>query len=94
MRRGDVVLVHFPFSSGTGGKLHPALVVQNDANNARLQNTIVAMITSSTKSAGVEPTHCSSIPRQPLVSRRDCCTRPRSNARISLRWKSVSCCAR
>ena len=48
VQRGDVVLVHFPFSSGTGSKLRPALVVQNDHNNGRLSNTIIAMMTGTT----------------------------------------------
>ena len=48
MQRGDVVLVDFPFSSGTGSKLRPALVIQHDPNNQRLSNTIVAMITGTT----------------------------------------------
>jgi mRNA interferase MazF len=55
MKRGDVVLVHYPFSSGTGAKLRPALVVQNDRNNQRLTNVIVAAITSTTHRSG-EPT--------------------------------------
>src|SRR4051812_8311673 len=46
--RGDVVLVDYPFSSGSGAKRRPALVVQNDTDNARLLSTIVAMITSNT----------------------------------------------
>ena len=46
--RGDVVLVDYPFSAGGGFKRRPALVVQNDRDNARLANTIVAMITSHT----------------------------------------------
>ncbi len=48
MQRGDVVLLNFPFSSGTGSKLRPALVVQNDQNNQRIGITIVAMITGTT----------------------------------------------
>ena len=44
--RGDVVLVDYPFSSGDGFKRRPALVVPNDRDNARLTNTIIAMITS------------------------------------------------
>ena len=44
--RGDVVLVDYPFSSGSGFKRRPALVVQNDRDNGRLATTIVAMITS------------------------------------------------
>src|SRR5690606_2079464 len=52
----DVVLVNFPFASGVGSKVRPAVVVQNDANNRRLSNTIVAQITSRTQFAKTEPT--------------------------------------
>jgi mRNA interferase MazF len=45
VQRGDVVLVDYPFSSGSGKKLRPALVIQNDRNNHRLTNTIVVAIT-------------------------------------------------
>lgn len=55
MKRGDVVLVDFPFSTGSGSKRRPALVVQCDRNNGRLQDTIVAIITSNL-SAAHEPT--------------------------------------
>jgi mRNA interferase MazF len=51
VHRGDVVLVDFPFSSGAGSKPRPALVVQNDRDNGRLTNTIVAMITGTTRRA-------------------------------------------
>ena len=47
MNRGDVILVDFPFSDGSGSKIRPALIVQNDRDNARLQNTVVAMITGN-----------------------------------------------
>jgi len=47
MRRGDVVLVDFPYSDRTGSKVRPALVVQNDEWNQRLDDTIIALITSS-----------------------------------------------
>lgn len=53
--RGDVVLVDFPFSTGGGAKVRPGLVVQNDRDNQRLVNTIVAQITSRTFRA-LEPT--------------------------------------
>jgi mRNA-degrading endonuclease toxin of MazEF toxin-antitoxin module len=56
LRRGDVVLVRFPFSSGAGAKIRPALVVQCDANNRRLANTIIAMITTTTTHAASEST--------------------------------------
>src|SRR5450432_1812730 len=45
--RGDVVLAWYPFASGHGAKRRPCLVVQNDADNAKLGNTIVAQITSN-----------------------------------------------
>ena len=53
--RGDVVLVDWPFSGGQGSRVRPALVVQNDVDNQRLTNTIIAMITSQTRRVG-EPT--------------------------------------
>ena len=56
LRRGDVVLLAFPFSDGRGVKVRPALVVQADRNNRRLTNTIVAMITTSAARAHAEPT--------------------------------------
>jgi mRNA interferase MazF len=55
VRRGDVVLVDFPFATGGGTKVRPSLVIQCDRNNARLQDTIVAIITSNTSRAA-EPT--------------------------------------
>ena len=55
-RRGDVVIVAFPFSDGGRGKNRPALVVQGDRNNQRLLNTIVAMITGNVRLASTEPT--------------------------------------
>jgi mRNA interferase MazF len=56
VQRGDIVLVEFPFGSGVGLKLRPALVVQNDNDNRRITHTIVAMITSRTDRARREPT--------------------------------------
>jgi mRNA interferase MazF len=55
IQRGDVVLVDWPFAGGGGSKPRPALVVQNDRDNTRLTNTILAMITSQTRRA-LEPT--------------------------------------
>lgn len=46
--RGDVVLVDYPFSDRTGSKVRPCVVVQCDANNQRLDDTIVALMTSKT----------------------------------------------
>ena len=52
VRRGDVVLAWYPFSSGTGGKRRPCLVIQNDEDNAKIANTIVAQITSTLTRTG------------------------------------------
>ncbi len=49
VRRGDIVLAPYPFASGTGTKKRPVLIVQNDRDNQRLANTIVAQITSNTR---------------------------------------------
>jgi mRNA interferase MazF len=54
--RGDIILADLPFSDRTGAKVRPALVVQNDRNNARLDDVIVAMITRTTTRAESEPT--------------------------------------
>jgi len=58
MKRGDVVIVDWPLFRAAGSltsKPRPALVVQNDKDNTRLTNTILAMITSVTRRA-LEPT--------------------------------------
>lgn len=49
---GDVVIVEFPFTDVPSGKVRPALVVQNDADNARRRKTIVAMITGTLRMSG------------------------------------------
>jgi mRNA-degrading endonuclease toxin of MazEF toxin-antitoxin module len=46
VNRGDVVLAFYPFASGSGGKRRPGLVVQNDADNARMAATILGMVQS------------------------------------------------
>jgi len=54
VQRGDVVVVNWPFTGG-GSKARPAVIVQNDTDNVRMSNTIVAMFTSVTRRSG-EPT--------------------------------------
>jgi mRNA-degrading endonuclease toxin of MazEF toxin-antitoxin module len=56
VQRGDIVLARYPFASGTGASRRPVLVVQSDAENRRLTNTIVAQITSNLRRTH-EPTH-------------------------------------
>ncbi len=51
MKRGDVLVVEFPYADGRRGKNRPALVVQNDRDNRRLSNTIVAMISGNVSHA-------------------------------------------
>jgi mRNA interferase MazF len=55
VRRGDVVLLQAPFTTRAGAKTRPMLVVQNDRNNSRMANTILAFITTNTSRAS-EPT--------------------------------------
>ena len=55
MKRGDIVVVPFPFQDRPAEKLRPAVIVQSDAENQRLGNTIVAMITGNLSDAG-QPT--------------------------------------
>jgi mRNA interferase MazF len=64
-RRGDVVIVQFPYTDGHHGKKRPALVIQCDRNNARLRNTIVAMITGNVSRADREPTQVLLDPGKP-----------------------------
>jgi mRNA interferase MazF len=56
MKRGDVVIVDFPFTSGSQSKVRPAVVFQNDRENRQLTKTIVARITGNLRRAS-EPTH-------------------------------------
>ena len=56
LRRGDIVLADLPYSDRTGSKKRPALVVQCDRNNRRLDDVILAMITTATERAASEPT--------------------------------------
>jgi len=55
MQRGEVVVIQFPFASGTVTKCRPALVIQTDINNRKLNNTIVAAISSNIRLAKTEP---------------------------------------
>ena len=45
--RGTVVLVDYPYSDGTGSKVRPALVVQEDGLNQRITDTILVAISRS-----------------------------------------------
>lgn len=45
--RGEIVLVDYPFSDRTGSKVRPALIVQTDGLNQRIDDTILAAISRS-----------------------------------------------
>lgn len=64
MNRGDVVVAPFPFQDKPGQKIRPAVIVQSDAENRRLANTILAMITGNLDDAG-QPTTVLVDPRTP-----------------------------
>jgi mRNA-degrading endonuclease toxin of MazEF toxin-antitoxin module len=54
--RGEVVLLDHPLSDATGSKVRPALVVQADARNAKLTETIVALITRNLRHVATDAT--------------------------------------
>jgi mRNA-degrading endonuclease toxin of MazEF toxin-antitoxin module len=56
VERGDVILVSYPFAIATGSKVRPAVVIQSDRNNGRLDNTIIAQLTPRTRYAKTERT--------------------------------------
>jgi len=49
-------MAFYPFSSGTGGSRRPVLVVQSDAYNRTIRNTVVAQITTNLRRAS-DPVH-------------------------------------
>src|SRR5437868_1444719 len=55
-RRADVVIARFPYAGGGRSKVRPAVVVQCDRLNAKIHNTLLAMISGNTRLAGTEPT--------------------------------------
>ena len=49
VQRGDIVMVDWVFSDRTGSKRRPALVVQSDVFNQVIDDTILALVTSSAR---------------------------------------------
>ncbi len=49
MKRGEVVLVDFPFADGSGSKNRPAVVAQADSLNGTIWETILATITTNSQ---------------------------------------------
>lgn len=46
-RQRDIVLVRFPFTDRSGGKVRPVLVLSNDAYNRRSADILVCGLTSN-----------------------------------------------
>lgn len=51
-KRGDVILAWYPLASGIGASRRPCVVVQNDDDNRKLANTVVAQITTNLARVG------------------------------------------
>jgi mRNA-degrading endonuclease toxin of MazEF toxin-antitoxin module len=64
-RRADVVISRFPFVGSTAFKVRPAVVVQCDRLNQKIENTILAMVTGNTGLVGKEPTQFLIDPSRP-----------------------------
>ena len=54
MKRGDIVLIQYPFSSLQGIKVRPAVVISVDKYNKKNQDALFILITSNT--ANPQPT--------------------------------------
>lgn len=54
-KRADVVIARFPYAGGGGSKVRPAVVVQCDRLNAKIHNTLLAMISGNIRLAMTEP---------------------------------------
>jgi hypothetical protein len=64
MKRGDVVMVDFPFTDTGEAKVRPGVVIQNDRDNRKLRKTVVAMITGNLQRWG-DPSHVYIDPHHP-----------------------------
>ena len=82
-RRGDVVIIEFPFVDGNRCKNRPAIVIQADVNNQRLQNTIVSMISGNLRLAGQVATQVVVDPQTPKDDLRVYTDRRSSSAKTS-----------
>jgi mRNA interferase MazF len=71
-RRGDIVLVPFPFTDLSSSKRRPALVVSPDAFNDQMQDVVLVAITSQVTDGSaltIEARDCvdGSLPKTSLV---------------------------
>src|SRR5437764_137047 len=52
VRRGDVVRVDWPYSDRTGSKVRPAVVVQSDALNSTIADTVLVLVSRTRRAVG------------------------------------------
>src|SRR4051812_45133705 len=52
MNRGDVVYADWPFSDRQGSKVRPAIVVQADFLNGRIADTILVLVSRTSRAPG------------------------------------------
>jgi mRNA interferase MazF len=64
MRRGDVVIVDFPFTDTGQAKVRPAVIVQTDRDNLKIRKTVIAMITGNLQRRS-DPSHLYIDPHDP-----------------------------
>ena len=76
VRRGEVVRVDWPYSDRTGSKMRPALVIQDDAFNGLIADTVLALISRT----------------QRAVRRTEVLLDPTAEPQSGLRHRSVVSC--
>ena len=54
MKKGDIILIHYPFTNLASDKLRPALIISPDYYNDRSQDILLMYITSNTLSQALE----------------------------------------
>lgn len=76
VHRGEVVRVDWPYSDRTGSKVRPALVVQADALNGLIADTVLVLISQTQRAVGM-----TEVKIDPTVE-----------SGCGLRYSSVACC--
>jgi mRNA interferase MazF len=76
VKRGAVVRVDWPFSDRTGSKVRPAVVVQDDAYNSLIADTVLVLISRTLRATGT-----TEVTIDPTVE-----------LQTGLRYKSVASC--
>lgn len=54
MKKGDILLVHFPFTDLSSIKVRPTLVISPDSYNKQSQDLLLMFITTNTSGSGSE----------------------------------------